>query len=236
VKSDQAKSYPETIEHRWDILYREYPEVYERFASFPYSPPVISLVTDRFNLKGKEIVDNGCGTGRSAVALASQAKHVFGVEPQAGMRTLAQERIKELGVSNVTILEGSGESLPLPDDSADVFTSVTAGLQSFSEASRVLRRPGFIVLIDIAPGYYGGDLHSVLNHPTPELEIHSNRLINDLDFSYEDKETLQEYGTTENIIETYGFIFGRNAINYLRETGKTSIRWTFRLHFRELKE
>lgn len=236
MKSDQAKSYPETIEHRWDILYREYPEVYERFASFPYSPPVISLVTDRFSLKGKEIVDNGCGTGRSAVALASQAKHVFGVEPQAGMRTLAQERIKELGLSNVTILEGSGESLPLPDDSADVFTSLTAGLQSFSEASRVLRRPGLIVLIDIAPGDYGGDLHSVLNHPTPELEIHSNRLVNDLGFSFEDKEIVQEYGTTENIIETYGFIFGRNAINYLRETGKTSIRWTFRLHYRELKE
>lgn len=236
MKNDRSKSYPETIEHRWDILYRDYPEVYERFASFPYSPPWISLVTDRFNLKGKEVVDNGCGTGRSVVALAPHAKHVFGVEPEAGMRAIAQERIKELGLSNVTVLEGSGESLPLPDSSADAFTSFTAGLQSFSEAARVLRRPGLIVLIDIAPGHYGGDLNSVLKHPTPELQRHSDRLVNDLGFSYEDRETVQEYGTTENIVETYGFIFGRNAIDHLRETGKTSIRWTIRLHYRELKD
>lgn len=235
MKTDLSKSYPETIEHRWDILYRDYPEVYERFASFPYSPPWISLVTDRFHLNGKEVLDNGCGTGRSVVALAPYAKHVFGVEPEAGMRAIAHERIKELGLSNVTVLEGSGESLPLADHSTDIFTSFAAGLQSFREAARVLRRPELIVLIDIAPGHYGGDLNSVLKHPTPEIQDHSDRLVNDLGFSYEDNEIIQEYGTTKDIVETYGFIFGRNAIDHLRETGKTSIHWTIRLHYRELK-
>lgn len=236
VKANSHKSYPETIEHRWDILYRDYPEVYERFASFPYSPPWIRLVTNRFDLKGKEVLDNGCGSGRSALALASHAKHVFGVEPEAGMRAIAQARIEELGLSNVTILEGSGEALPLPDHSVDVFTSITAGLQSFPEAARVLRRPGLMVLVDIATGYYGGDLNSVLQHPTPELQEHSDRLVKDLHFSFEDRESVQEYGTTENIVGTYGFIFGKKAIDFLRETGKTSIRWTIRLHYRELKD
>ena len=35
---------PESIENRWDILYREYPEVYDEFASVPYEPDwVVSL-------------------------------------------------------------------------------------------------------------------------------------------------------------------------------------------------
>jgi hypothetical protein len=32
------KRQPETIENRWDILYRDYPEIYDAFSSFPYHP------------------------------------------------------------------------------------------------------------------------------------------------------------------------------------------------------
>ena len=32
-----VEAYPETIGHRRDVLYRDYPEVYDRFASFPYA-------------------------------------------------------------------------------------------------------------------------------------------------------------------------------------------------------
>jgi hypothetical protein len=53
-------------------------------------------------------------------------------------------------------------------------------------------------------------------------------------FSYEDFESAQEYGTVENIVESYGFIFGHKAIERLKATGKTSIKWTFRMHFLEL--
>jgi ubiquinone/menaquinone biosynthesis C-methylase UbiE len=152
------------------------------------------------------------------------------------MRAVAEERVNELGLSNVTFHHGSGENIPLQDGSVDVFTATTVGLQSFSEVVRVLRRPGLVVLLDIAPGHYGGDLNSILNHAAPGLERFSDRLVNDLGFSYEDRETVQEYGSTKNIIETYGFIFGRNAIEHLRETGKTFIRWTVRMHHRELRD
>lgn len=53
-------------------------------------------------------------------------------------------------------------------------------------------------------------------------------------FSYEDFETIQEYSTVENIVATYGFIFGYKAIEHLKATGKTSIRWTIRMHYLEL--
>jgi ubiquinone/menaquinone biosynthesis C-methylase UbiE len=228
------KQYPETIEHRWDILYRDYPEVYDRFASFPYSPRPVEVLHDRFNLEGKVIVDNGAGTGKSAIAMSAYAEEIIGVEPESAMRFLATEEVRSLGIKNVRFLQGSGEAIPLPDGSADIFTSFTAGIQSIQEAKRVLRRPGLIVALDVAPDKYGGDLDEELNHLDPELQTYSDFLVKMNGFSYEDFESLQEYGTVENIVSTYGFIFGRKAIERLKATGKTCIMWTFRIHYLEL--
>jgi ubiquinone/menaquinone biosynthesis C-methylase UbiE len=228
------KMYPETIENRWDILYRDYPEVYDRFASFPYSPQPVEVLASGFDLNGKVVVDNAAGSGKSAIALSKYAKEIIGVEPESAMRELAKQRIASLGVKNVRFIEGSGQAIPLPDGSADVFTSFTGGIQSIPEAKRILRHPGLIVSLDIAPGTYGGDLDEELSHFDPELRTLSDFLVKENGFSYEDFESLQEYSTLENIVETYGFIFGRKAIERLKATGKTSIKWTFRMHYLEL--
>ena len=228
------KQYPETIEHRWDILYRDYPEVYDRFASFPYSPRPVDVVNGRFHLCGKVIVDNGAGTGKSAIAMSEYAREIIGVEPETAMRMLATEKVISLGITNVRFVEGSGQAIPLPDGYADVFTSFTAGIQSIQEAQRVLRRPGLIVALDVAPDKYGGDLDEELNHLDPELQAYSDFLVKRNGFSYEHFESVQQYGTVENIVETYGFIFGHKAIERLKATGKTWIRWTFRMHYLEL--
>lgn len=227
------KNYPETIENRWDILYHEYPEVYDHFASLPYSPRPVDVVTGRFNLEGKVVVDNGAGTGKSAIAMSKYAKEIIGVEPDASMRSLAEERVVSLGINNVRFVEGNGESIPLPEGSADVFTSFTAGIQSVEEAKRVLRRPGLIISIDVAPNAYGGDLLEELRQLDPELQTFSDFLVRN-GFSFEDFESVQEYGSTENIIATYGFIFGHRAIEQLKATRRTCIKWTFRMHYLEL--
>ena len=72
---------PLSIENRWDILYRDYPDIYDEFASVPYTPNKIEILHERFNLTNKIIVDVGSGSGRSSMALAQYAKHVIGVEP-----------------------------------------------------------------------------------------------------------------------------------------------------------
>lgn len=228
------KKYPETIEHRWDILYQDYPEVYDRFASFPYSPRPVDVLAGRFNLEGKVVVDNAAGSGKSAIAMSKYAKEIIGVEPESAMRELATQRVASLGIRNIRFVEGSGQAIPLPDGSADIFTSFTGGIQSIQEAKRILRHPGLIVSLDIAPNKYGGDLDEELNHHDPELQTYSDFLANENGFSYEDFESVQEYGTVENIVETYGFIFGHRAIERLKATRKTSIKWTFRMHYLEL--
>jgi ubiquinone/menaquinone biosynthesis C-methylase UbiE len=189
------------------------------------------VLASRFDFENKVVVDNGAGTGKSAIALSRYAREIIGVEPEPSMRELARQRVESLGINNIRFLEGNGLAIPLPDGSADVFTSFTAGIQSVQEARRILRRPGLILAIDIAPDTYGGDLDAELNHLDPELRRYSDFLVKEHGFSYEDFESLQEYGTLENILETYGFIFGHRAIERLKATGRTSIKWTFRIHF-----
>jgi ubiquinone/menaquinone biosynthesis C-methylase UbiE len=179
-------------------------------------------------------VDNAAGTGKSAIALCKYAKEIIGVEPEPSMRKLAEQTVTSLGIRNVRFVAGNGEAIPLPDGSADVFTSFTGGIQSIQEARRILRHPGLILSLDIAPDKYGGDLDDELNRHDPELQTYSDYLVKENGFSYEDFESMQEYGTIKNIVESYGFIFGHKAIERLKAIGKTSIKWTFRMHFLEL--
>ncbi len=55
-------------------------------------------------------------------------------------------------------------------------------------------------------------------------------------FQHEDYDANQEYGSLDKIIRTYGFIFGRNAIDYLRENNKTNIKWRFRIHYKKVEK
>jgi hypothetical protein len=134
-------------------------------------------------------------------------------------------------VENVTFLAGEAGAIPLPDASVDVAMAITAPLV-VEEALRVVRGPGLLLQVDVAPYAYGGALASVIRHPVPELEAVSRYLTEERGFSSVDFESTQDYGTRENILRTYGFIFGPRAIAHLKQTGQTTICWTFRIHYR----
>jgi ubiquinone/menaquinone biosynthesis C-methylase UbiE len=225
------KQYPETIDNAWDVLYRDYPEIYDAFTSFPYQPGVLQAIGERFDLIGKTILDVGAGGGQSALPLAKYATHVFGVEPEAAMRALAEQAACEQGVENVTFLAGSAAVIPLPDDTVDIVMAITAPLV-VDEALRVVRRPGLLLQVDIAPDWYGGDLAPIVEHSVPELATASRDYSEHHGFSVTDFESVQDYGTQDNILRTYGFIFGHRAIAHLKQTGRTTIRWRFRIHYR----
>ncbi|MCP4180933.1 MAG: class I SAM-dependent methyltransferase [bacterium] len=61
-------------------------------------------------------LDVGCGTGYSAVALTKYCSHVYGVDPSKSMLGEATQHNK------ITYLKGSGEALPLSDNSVDIVT------------------------------------------------------------------------------------------------------------------
>lgn len=222
---------PATIDNRWDILYRDYPEIYDAFAAFPYDPRWVDVVNRDFPLAGKSVVDVGSGTGKSSFSLAEYAAHVLGVEPEAAMRDVAERAAAQRQVDNVTFLEGHAAALVVPDASVDMVTAITARID-VPEALRVLRPGGLMLQLDIATDWYGGELNQVISHPTPDLTERNRRLVEELGFSRIVFDSVQEYGSTENIVRTYGFIFGYNAIDDLRRTGQTAIRWKFHIHSR----
>ncbi len=223
---------PTSIDHAWDVLYRDYADVYDEFVSFPYQPDRIDVIGERFDLTGMHVLDIGAGTGRSTCRLARHVGTAVGVEPENAMRAVAENYARREGVSNVSFLAGTREHIPLPDDSVDAYISSTAGV-NIAEARRVTRVGGWIISADIAPHAYGGHLNSVIGHPTPDLESYPERM-KAAGFDWFDVDSVQEYGSVDAIVNTYGFIFGHRAIDHIRSTGTTSVTWTFRIHHQQV--
>jgi demethylmenaquinone methyltransferase/2-methoxy-6-polyprenyl-1,4-benzoquinol methylase len=101
---------------------------------------------------GMTVVDIGTGTGlmaRAAADIVGDAVLVTGVDPSTGM--LENAKVP----AGVRLLEGSAESIPLDDCSAD-FLSMGYALRhisdlsaSFAEFHRVLRPGGLVCLLEI---------------------------------------------------------------------------------------
>ena len=229
---------PESIENRWDILYRDYPEVYEAFSSTPYRPTVYEQLEGIVDLRDKVIADVGAGTGKSTLGLASNARRVIGIEYEAAMLRLAREKTRGEGTEKLAFLGGDALALPLADDSVDMVAAITLALYPpgqyrdfIREGLRVAR--GSLVYVGIPPGAYGGDLYEIIEDVEKVDEEVDRIFLDEFHFAYQDIRSTQEYGTVENIVNICGFIFGKKAIEYLKSQRKTSIRWTFRVYWRE---
>jgi len=229
---------PESIENRWDILYRDYPEVYEAFSSVPYHPTIYEQLPGIIDLAGKSIADVGAGTGSSSLGLAPYARQVIGIEFQPAMLRQAQQKAQDEKGAQVIFLNGDALALPLADDSVDLVTGITLALYPparyrdfIREGLRVARGP--VVYVGIPPGWYGGDLHDVIDEVEKVDDEVDRIFLNEFQFAYQDIFSDQEYGTVEHIVETYGFIFGKRAIAHLKRERKTAIRWKFRVYWRE---
>ena len=118
-------SRPESIENRWDILYRDYPQVYEAFSSVPYRPTIYAQLPGIIDLHGKCIADVGARTGSSSLGLAPFARQVIGIEREPAMLQQAQQKTHG---ENVVFLCGDALTLPLADDSVDLVTGITLAL------------------------------------------------------------------------------------------------------------
>ncbi|HRF49193.1 MAG TPA: class I SAM-dependent methyltransferase [Anaerolineales bacterium] len=228
---------PESIENRWDILYRDYPEVYEAFSSTPYQPTIYEQLPAIVDLRGKVIADIGAGTGESSRSLAQYAKRVVGVEREMAMIQQATSSPERGPGKPAGYLAGDALALPLADGSVDIVTGLTLALYPpdryrtfIREGMRVAR--GLVVYVGIPPGWYGGELFDVIEGFERVDDVVDRIFIDEFGFSHQDIESVQEYGTVDHIVSTYGFIFGRRVIEHLKKEGKTSIRWRFRVYWK----
>ena len=101
------------------------------------------------------VADLGCGTGQVAAALAPHVKQVIAVDNSAAMLKAAKKRIA--GLENAELRRGELEALPLADESVDAallilaLTYVAEPALVLKEMSRVLKRGGRAVIVDLLP-------------------------------------------------------------------------------------
>jgi ubiquinone/menaquinone biosynthesis C-methylase UbiE len=71
-------------------------------------------------LKGTRLLDIGAGSGFHAVRYASQAAHIFALEPDPRMLAQLHARLAAGPCGNISVLAADAEHIPLPDASIDV--------------------------------------------------------------------------------------------------------------------
>lgn len=242
-KTEEQRELPLTLESRWDLLYSRHPEMYDKIFSNPSKRVKSKPIHEDFDLSGKEIVDIGAGTGESTFRYAKYAKHVIGVEPERAMIDKAIRKAKEQGIENVSFVEGSATDIPLPDNSVDMvvgdyFVDHPQHLlipKFIEESTRVLRNGGMVLVSNSPQGWYGGELDRVIKSDYPG-GTHRQSVYDTAGFEYYDVYSVTEYGTPENMVKTYGFIFGMNAINYIRENKVDQLLSLSRRHFKVIRK
>lgn len=104
---------------------------------------------------GLDVLDIGCGTGFHLPLFAAEAASVIGVEPHPDLVAIAARRVRR--TPRVAVLQGTAQSLPLPDASVDVVHARWAyffgpGCEpGLAELDRVVRPGGRAFVIDNDP-------------------------------------------------------------------------------------
>jgi SAM-dependent methyltransferase len=125
----------------------------ESFAGvgYPFAADVIR--------PGDCVLDIGSGSGTDTLLASLRTGPggiVHGLDMTAAMREKLLANASAMGATNVQVLEGNAEQIPLPDASVDVVTSngvlnlVPDKAAAFAEIARVLKPGGRLQVADIA--------------------------------------------------------------------------------------
>jgi ubiquinone/menaquinone biosynthesis C-methylase UbiE len=71
-------------------------------------------------VRGKRVLDLGCGDGRFALGVAPAARIVVGVDPDPAAITSAKKNARKAHVRNVRFAVGAAQSLQFPSEAFDV--------------------------------------------------------------------------------------------------------------------
>lgn len=114
-----------------------------------------------------KVADLGCGTGGITQSLAPFVDEVIAVDESSAMLTAARKRLQDF--ENVDVRQGRLEALPLADGEVDVallflvLHYVNQPDVVIAEASRVLRRGGKLLVLDMMP-HDRQDLRQTMGH------------------------------------------------------------------------
>lgn len=147
LREDQAQEYFAQHADTWDELRRLHSSderVEEELVAVLAGSPI------------GRVLDIGTGTGRIAELLAGEAEHVIALDKSPAMLRLARARLQNIGTERVTMVQGDFASLPVDSASVDtvlfhqVLHFAQNPIQALTEAARVNRPGGRVVIVDFA--------------------------------------------------------------------------------------
>jgi SAM-dependent methyltransferase len=121
-------------------------ELYDR-ARPGYPPEAIDSLHELGLGPDGDVLDLAAGTGKLTRALIAAGARVTAVEPLFAMRQMLQQRLPE-----ATVMEGTAENIPAPDESMDLVTVAQAfhwfdAAPAMREIARVLKPGGGLAAI-----------------------------------------------------------------------------------------
>jgi SAM-dependent methyltransferase len=137
----------------WLLLYRLEPELYDQLAAAErLHPGILSWLPPAAD----RIVEVGAGTGRLTLELIDRGPEIVAIEPAMPLRQILRRKLAEAEhASNVRVLHGFFDDLPLPGGFADLVLACSAftrapahgGEAGLSEMERVCRPGGCVAII-----------------------------------------------------------------------------------------
>jgi ubiquinone/menaquinone biosynthesis C-methylase UbiE len=139
-KKEWEKEYKESV---FVTLHNEPQKFFLRFLKF--------LKKNKFKLKGKSVLDLGCGTGRNSNYLAGLGAGVSGIDISGSAIRIAQKRARKEELKVKYIVSDIGVKYDFKDKSMDLVIDATASNSLnekereiyLKEVSRVLKSKGY---------------------------------------------------------------------------------------------
>jgi SAM-dependent methyltransferase len=100
------------------------------------------------DVRGKTILEYGCGDGLNTVLLANRGAHVISLDLSPELIDVARRRLRVHGItSGVDFIVGSAHNVPLPDESVDAVVGIAILHHldlalAAAEVKRLLKRAG----------------------------------------------------------------------------------------------
>ncbi len=203
----------------YDALFADQGDKYDLFVSAEdFQCNLLSTLKQCGQLnRDQSVADLGTGTGRVAFLVAPIVRHVYGIEPVAGMRQVAEAKKNRLNVKNVDFFPGEHKSIPLPDHSIDVIVEGWAFLKAYyatypewrtefqaivPEMKRILRPRGMVILIETM-----GSLH-IWKEVPEETAVLYDYFEKELNLKKTIVRTDYRFSSVEDAVDLCTFFFG----------------------------
>jgi ubiquinone/menaquinone biosynthesis C-methylase UbiE len=187
-------------------------------------------------LEGRKLLDVGAGVGDRTIVYARVACHVYALEPDPKALPILRGRIKSSGATNVTVVPGGAESIPLEDTSVDVAYATWAcffgpGSEAgLHEVERVVRSGGDIVVVQ----NYGHDELAAF-WPSSEAECETwPPWFEEQGFACQVVDTVWRFQTIDEALAVLEFLWGERARDYVLAQDKVEFGYKVAVYHRRV--